>query len=115
MYFSELLADISGIVAFPSADTLITAPVSENAQAVQPGGVFLARKGANIDGHDLIPEVINNGAAAVVGEYPPGLVDCTVPYAQVEDGMAVLGPLAAAYYGFPSRKLTVIGVTGTDG
>ncbi len=38
-----------------------------------------------------------------------------MPYAQVADGMQALGPLAAAYYGHPSRRLTVIGVTGTDG
>src|SRR6185295_19197812 len=51
----------------------------------------------------------------VVGERRPEDVDCFVPYAQVNDGQKVVGPMASAYYGFPSRQLTVVGVTGTDG
>ncbi len=115
MRFSELLAATPGVMAPPTADTEITAPVSESAQTVEPGGVFVARRGASVDGHDLIPEAVARGAAAVVGERAPGEVDCAVPYAQVSDGRVALGPLAAAYYGFPSRRLVVIGVTGTDG
>lgn len=115
MNFSDLLMNLPNLIVLPAEDVAITAPVSENAQRVQPGGVFLARQGANVDGHDLIPVALEQGAAAVVGEYPPERVQCAVPYAQVADGMAALGPLAAAYYGYPSRKLTVIGVTGTDG
>lgn len=114
MYFSELVRDLPGLIEFPASDVVITAPPTENAQAVEPGGIFLARHGQNIDGHDLIIQAIERGAAAVVGELPYRLT-CPVPYAQVEDGMAVLGHLAAAYYDHPSRKLIVIGVTGTDG
>ena len=115
MRLSSLLAHISGVLAFPQQDAEIRAPVSENAATVEAGGVFVARRGANVDGHDLIPQAIARGAAAVVGERPPDAVACSVPYVQVEDGQAVLGPLAAAYYGHPSRQLVVIGVTGTDG
>ena len=115
MLFSELLADLPDLLAPPDCDVAITAPVSENAGAVEPGGVFLARRGASADGHDLIAEAVARGAAAVVGERPPDAVTCPVPYAQVRDGRAALGLLAAAYYGHPSRRLTVIGVTGTDG
>ncbi len=115
MLFSELLADLPGLLASPDRDVPITAPVSENAAAVEPGGIFLARRGASVDGHDLIAEAVARGAAAVVGERPPGAVTCPVPYAQVSDGRASLGLLAAAYYGYPSLRLTVIGVTGTDG
>jgi UDP-N-acetylmuramoyl-L-alanyl-D-glutamate--2,6-diaminopimelate ligase len=115
MNFTDLLADFSGVIALPTHDTDITAPISENAQTVEAGGVFLARRGANVDGHDLIAQALERGAAAVVGERPPDEVTCPVPYAQVENGQAALGPLAAAYYGYPARKLVVIGVTGTDG
>jgi len=115
MRFSDLLAATPGVIARPQHDIDITAPVSESAQAVEPGGVFVARRGAAADGHDLIPEAVARGAAAVVGERAPGEVACPAPYAQVADGRAALGPLAAAYYGFPSRRLVVIGVTGTDG
>jgi UDP-N-acetylmuramoyl-L-alanyl-D-glutamate--2,6-diaminopimelate ligase len=115
MNFSDLLMNLPNLIIPPTEDAVITAPVSENAQTVEPGGVFLARLGAHVDGHSLIPEALAHGAAAVVGEYPPERVQCAVPYAQVADGMAALGPLAAVYYGYPSRQLTVIGVTGTDG
>jgi UDP-N-acetylmuramoyl-L-alanyl-D-glutamate--2,6-diaminopimelate ligase len=115
MNFKDLFKELSGVVTPPTADVEITAPISENAQTIQPGGVFLARKGASRDGHDLIPQAIDNGAVAVVGEYPREQISCPVPYAQVENGMQALGPLSAAYYGYPSRRLVVIGVTGTDG
>jgi UDP-N-acetylmuramoyl-L-alanyl-D-glutamate--2,6-diaminopimelate ligase len=77
--------------------------------------VFIARKGASIDGHDLIGAAVARGAAAVVGERPPDQVACPVPYAQVADAQHAIGPLAAAYYGYPSRQLVIVGVTGTDG
>lgn len=115
MLLSELLADLPGLLTLPDRDVPITAPVSENAGVVEPGGVFLARRGATVDGHDLIAQAVARGAVAVVGERPPDAVACPVPYAQVRDGRAALGLLAAAYYGYPSRQLTVIGVTGTDG
>lgn len=115
MNFSDLLADLPDLITPPDREAWISAPISENAQAILPGGVFLARIGANIDGHNLIPVALENGAAAVVGERPPEEVDCPVPYAQVLSGMEALGPLAAAYYDYPTRKLTIIGVTGTDG
>ncbi len=115
MLFNELLAAWPDVIARPARDAPITAPITENAAHVQPGGVFLARRGAAADGHDLIAEAVAHGAAAVVGERPPGAVACPVPYAQVADGQAALGPQASAYYGHPSHKLVVIGVTGTDG
>ena len=91
----------------------ITAPVVESAREVEPGGVFVARKGLSLDGHDFIPQALDNGAAAIVGS--DDIIDLPVPYIQVVDPQWVLGYLAAAYHDFPSRKLTVIGVTGTNG
>jgi UDP-N-acetylmuramoyl-L-alanyl-D-glutamate--2,6-diaminopimelate ligase len=93
--------------------TPIAAPVVESAQALEPGGVFVARSGASVDGHDFIPQAVERGAAAVFGSQP--LQDLGVPYVQVADPQAVLGPLAAAYYEFPSQQLVLIGVTGTNG
>lgn len=115
MKFRDLLAEVPNVLAPPDEDVEITAPVSEMAQAVQPGGVFVARVGRTVDGHMLIGDAVARGAAAVVGTRAPGEVECPVPYAQVADGMLAAGPLASAYYGHPSRRLTVVGVTGTDG
>lgn len=96
-----------------SGDAVITAPVEESAADVQPGGVFVARPGRSVDGHDFIPQAIERGAAAVVGERDFSGLD--VPYARVRNAQEALGHLAAAYHEYPSRKLIVIGVTGTDG
>lgn len=121
MRLSELLQALrvspsdSGVIATSLTDPLITGPVAEDDRLVQPGGVFVARRGASFDGHDRIPAALAAGAAAVVGERPPGLVPAGIGYAQVPDAQMALGPLAAAWEGYPSRKLFVIGVTGTDG
>lgn len=91
----------------------VSAPVVESALDVQPGGVFVARLGRSVDGHQFIPQAIERGAAAVVGEQ--ALHDLPLPYVQVRQAAYALGPLAAAYYDFPSHRLVVAGVTGTDG
>ncbi len=80
---------------------------------VQPGYVFIARPGASVDGHDFIPDAIRRGAVAVVGQKEITSLD--VPYIRVSDSRRAVTHLAAAFYGYPGRKLTVIGVTGTDG
>lgn len=93
--------------------TVIAAPVVESSLEIEPSGLFVARKGLSTDGHRYIQEATAAGAGAIVGEIK--LERLPVPYVQVKSAKDVLGLLAAAYYDFPSRKLTVIGVTGTDG
>jgi UDP-N-acetylmuramoyl-L-alanyl-D-glutamate--2,6-diaminopimelate ligase len=87
--------------------------IAIDSRLVQPGDLFVAMQGGSADGHDFIPNAISRGAAAVVGEKPlNGLV---VPYIRVENSRQSLTWLAGSFYGYPGRKLTVIGVTGTDG
>jgi UDP-N-acetylmuramoyl-L-alanyl-D-glutamate--2,6-diaminopimelate ligase len=80
---------------------------------VRPGDLFVALKGGMADGHDFIPDAITRGAVAVVGEKSAD--GFSVPYIRVENSRQALTWLAAAFHGYPGRKLTVIGVTGTDG
>jgi len=94
-------------------DTLITAPVTESDADLEAGGVFVARRGGSVDGHDFIPRAIERGAAAIIGEQ--AITGLAMPYIRVENAMEATGYLAAAYHDFPSRNLIVIGVTGTDG
>ncbi|MBI1258306.1 MAG: UDP-N-acetylmuramoyl-L-alanyl-D-glutamate--2,6-diaminopimelate ligase [Chloroflexi bacterium] len=94
-------------------DIRITAPVVESTGEVQPGGVFVARAGGSFDGHDFIPQAIKQGAAVIFGEKP--ITGLRVPYVLVENAQQAIGYLAAAYHDFPSRKLKMFGVTGTDG
>ncbi len=91
----------------------INAPVVESSQDVRPGGLFVARAGASTDGHRFVPDAIEAGAAAIIGE--ADLTDLPVPYVRVKNAQQILGRLAAAYNGYPTRRLVVIGVTGTDG
>ncbi len=94
-------------------ETPITADIVESAADTQPGGIFVARLGLSADGHNFIPQALERGAAVIVGESE--IVDLPVPYVRVANPQEAIGWLAAAYHDFPSRKLTVIGVTGTDG
>ena len=87
--------------------------VSADSRQVSPGCVFVAVSGATTDGHRYIPDAIQRGAVAVFGTQP--LSGLPLPYFRVDDSRRALAYLAAALLDFPARKLTVIGVTGTDG
>lgn len=91
---------------------MISGVVMDNRRVV-PGNLFVAIRGGMADGHAYIQDAIQSGATAVVGEKP--LAGLSVPYIQVENSRQALTWLAAAFFGNPGRKLTVIGVTGTDG
>jgi UDP-N-acetylmuramoyl-L-alanyl-D-glutamate--2,6-diaminopimelate ligase len=98
---------------FSSIPEAIITGVSLDSRAVKPGDLFVALAGERYDGHRFIPQAVARGAAAVVGTQP-GLL-APVPYVQVENSRTALAYLAAVYFGHPARRLTVIGVTGTDG
>jgi UDP-N-acetylmuramoyl-L-alanyl-D-glutamate--2,6-diaminopimelate ligase len=95
-----------------SSDVSITG-VAIDSRAVKPGDLFVAMQGGSVDGHTYIQKAIENGAAAVVGQ--KDMEGLPVPYIHVENPRQILTYLAAAFYDWPGRKLTVIGVTGTDG
>ncbi len=84
------------------------------AQNVKPGGLFVAIEGFAADGHDYIDQALANGAVAVITQKP---VDHPVaaPLIQVENSRKALAVLAANFYGHPSGKLVVVGITGTNG
>jgi UDP-N-acetylmuramoyl-L-alanyl-D-glutamate--2,6-diaminopimelate ligase len=96
----------------------ISAPVTENAGEIEPGGLFLARQGRITDGHRFIAQAVERGAAAVVGERDHAdVADALngVAYARVPNGYESFGYLVSGYEGNPSRHLIVIAVTGTNG
>ena len=83
-----------------------------DARAVVPGALFFAVPGGRADGHDFAPEAVERGAVALVVER--GL-DVPVPQVVVRDSRAAMAPAADVFFGEPTRKLEVVGVTGTSG
>ncbi len=90
-----------------------------DSRKVKPGYTFVAIRGQNFDGHDFIPEAIKNGAAEIIAQkaFPSGRwkLPKGVRYTKVADSRKALGELASKFYGKPSKKLKLIGVTGTKG
>lgn len=96
----------------------LSRPIAEvqfDSRKVKKNDVFVAVVGTQVDGHSFIPRVIEAGAAAIVCERLPSDIDSTVTYVQVTDAAYSLGLLSHAFYGHPARKLTLLGVTGTNG
>jgi UDP-N-acetylmuramoyl-L-alanyl-D-glutamate--2,6-diaminopimelate ligase len=89
------------------------AGVALDSRAVGQGTLFVAISGARFDGHDFVPAAVATGAPAIIAERAVGGIG--VPQLLVTDARAALALAAAWANGFPSRRLGIIGVTGTDG
>ncbi len=90
--------------------------VTDDSRKVKKGFVFVAIKGEHFDGNDYISEAIDNGAAEIVSEKKmPINWDSKVNYRKVANARRELSLLACEFYANPSKKMTVIGVTGSDG
>jgi UDP-N-acetylmuramoyl-L-alanyl-D-glutamate--2,6-diaminopimelate ligase len=109
-----LTAGINIIERSGPEDPEITALVWDSRDA-GPGSLFFALKGVHTDGHAYIDQAVAAGAAAVVHSDPLAHSSPGVLYLRVEDTRRAMSPAAAALYDDPSREMTVIGVTGTDG
>ena len=86
-----------------------------DSRKVKPGSAFIAVKGAAANGHQFIEKAIENGAAVVVCEEWPAVRKEEVVYVQVENSSAAAGYMACNFYGRPSEKVKLVGVTGTNG
>ena len=86
--------------------------VTYNSREVQAGFIFVAVRGMRVDGHEYIPHAIDRGAVAVVGTQD--IHGLPVPYLRASEAREALAYMAAAFYNFPGRQMTVVAVTGTD-
>lgn len=114
MLLKELLLDIKVLASVGNQELEITG-LEFDSRKVAPGYLFVATRGTAVDGHDFIAAAIEKGVVAVVCEQMPELTVDEVTYVQVANSADALGLLAAAWYGYPSSKLTLVGVTGTNG
>ena len=115
MNLSELIQNLPGAQR-QGADVAVTA-LAYDSRRVTPGALFVALRGARSDGHDFVAEALGRGAAALMlqADRAGWLGGHGLPTAVVPDTRAVLPRLAATFYGEPSRRLDLIGVTGTNG
>lgn len=86
-----------------------------DSRRVKKGGLFIAIKGLNVDGHDYIETAIDLGAVAILCENLPEKRKKSITYVQVDNSAAAMGIVAANFHDNPSRKLNLVGVTGTNG
>lgn len=89
--------------------------ITDDSRAVQQGGIFVALRGTNVDGHRYLDQAVQAGATALVVEDLPEHLAQGVCYICVEHAQEALGHLASLWYGDPSARMKVVGVTGTNG
>lgn len=89
--------------------------VQTDSRKIKKGAVFIAVKGSAADGHQFIEKAIESGAAAVVGENLPDNRKDHVVYVQVENSAVAAGYMAHQFFGRPTEKVKLVGVTGTNG
>ena len=89
--------------------------ITFDSRKVSEGSLFFAVRGSQVDGHDYIEKAIEKGAKAIVCELLPKELADNVTYIQVDNSAYVLGVSASNFYGNPSKKLKLVGVTGTNG
>jgi UDP-N-acetylmuramoyl-L-alanyl-D-glutamate--2,6-diaminopimelate ligase len=129
MKLSKLLAALPAYELTQSTndDPDITRITADSRQ-VEPGTLFVAYRGVNLDSHRFIPAAVARGAAAIVCEsvngesanqnflpYSPFAIHHSPPLLTVPDGREALAYLNAAWHNFPARRLKMVGITGTDG
>lgn len=111
---SQLIYELPVIQVTGSANVFITS-IEFDSRKITPGALFVATSGTATDGHQYIETAVQAGAVAVVCEQLPSQLNPEVCYVKVTNSAIALGYLASAWYDFPSSKLTLVGVTGTNG
>ena len=114
MRLNELLKNVNPL-AIIGADDIDISGVNIDSRRIKDGHLFVAMKGTQVDGHKFIGKAIEQGAKAVLLEEMPDEKVDGVTYVQVASTEDAVGPVATLFYGDPSRRLKLVGVTGTNG
>lgn len=114
MKLSKLLTNVKPIACKGDVDIEIKG-VNIDSRKIENGHLFIAMKGTQVDGHKFISKAIELGAVAILLEDMPEELDDKVTYIQVASTEEDAGKVATMFYGDPSHKLKLVGVTGTNG
>jgi UDP-N-acetylmuramoyl-L-alanyl-D-glutamate--2,6-diaminopimelate ligase len=114
MRLKELLKNIKPTQVVGDENTDITG-VNIDSRKIKQGHLFVAMKGTQVDGHQFIPKALDLGASAILCEDLPAELKENVTYIQVVSTEDAVGKVATIFYGNPSEKLKLVGVTGTNG
>lgn len=97
-------------------EDVVVSHITSDSRQVQPGSVFVAIRGVQVDGHHYIERAIQAGASVIIcEEMPEQKLPSTVSIVLVSDSASTIGFICAAFYNHPSRSMKVVGVTGTNG
>ncbi|MDR0660114.1 MAG: UDP-N-acetylmuramoyl-L-alanyl-D-glutamate--2,6-diaminopimelate ligase [Prevotellaceae bacterium] len=114
MRLTDILKKVDTLKIEGNADVEILS-LGIDSRSAKAGQLFFAIHGTQVDGHKFISAAIKAGAVAVVCEHLPENTDPSICYVKVADSNRALGLVAAEFFGNPSDKLTLVGVTGTNG
>ncbi|MDE0087698.1 MAG: UDP-N-acetylmuramoyl-L-alanyl-D-glutamate--2,6-diaminopimelate ligase [Candidatus Poribacteria bacterium] len=117
MRLHALLHGLNITASTGSLDVDITGIASDNRE-VKPGNIFVCYQGISVDSHGFIPDALQKGAAAVIGEKPVaalGVPAKSIIYVQVPNGRRAMSLFAANWHGNPAQHLKLMGITGTNG
>lgn len=113
-YLKELTLLLQNSITTNTNNPLITSIVHDS-RKVEKGSLFICLSGAKVDGHDYIKQAIEQGAAAILTEKAVADIPNDIVVVQVADTRAAMKVIAPYFFDYPSRKLRLIGVTGTNG
>jgi len=110
----SLISGIAGITVHGS-DNVVVNKIIIDSRRVLPGSLFVALRGTQTDGHQYIETASDLGATAILCEELPSQIHEGITYIQAQDSAIAMGYIAASFYDQPSKKVTLVGVTGTNG
>lgn len=114
MKLSELLSGIMPVETVGSIEVNVTG-INIDSRRVTSGNMFIAMRGTQVDGHQFIPKAVEQGAVAVLCEDIPADAPSSVTFVKVSSCEDCVGQLSTTFYGNPTSKLRLVGVTGTNG
>ena len=114
MTLRELLSNIK-VTSTTGSDEITITGIDIDSRKVTDGHLFVAMRGTQVDGHQFIDKAVSQGASAILCETLPATLSEGVTYVTVASTEQVVGPAATTFYGDPSSKLHLVGVTGTNG